>query len=653
MGRCKIKKVQVFMGLFMLFLGFLLFQNKATAAASTISPITIVSVDYREENIIVKNNGNSKINFATETEAAKGNWEIQDPDLNVDGTIAATTTIDISWLSPSAENILKIKGSENEEEKRVIILEKTKKLDISISYANIENLDKLETIATLLNIMSTAGTADNPIKFDDLEWKKGDGGDWKLIDTLTVAQLEKYQIMGTYLYFRIMAEKAIPGVTEGRRASNEVKVKIAKKLPRMVIGIDGEEFTADIRYGKEYRVSIDGGEQTEWKKITNRATKTVDLATIANDGSNGTTSEFPSMVIEIRDYATSKAASSKIKEIILEQQEDLGGVIVPGSAPVIVDADDKDIYISYNGIKNMVIAIPAATIGEPYEYTVVAKDDDFDITRVVWTSITKNTSVKILASRAVEGGTLYVRRKEIKSKEKTKTTAAVAYKLASTYLPYSINYPSIPVVKKESFTFTKGYPETVTVEAILNVNGKLPFETKIKSIKIGTRVVEFNDPIVSLQTGDPLITTDDYSLMKFTLKADSLKTLPVCTNRPLIITFENGTVDKTSIKLTINNPMTATTLTASVAPSTVSGSAITILSTLGSGNQWVYTITDTKVINKYTIDTVDLLTKETAFTTPKIEMVVSLNKYLTIYEVNATNNIVKYTSILITASMIN
>jgi len=374
------RKVKILVVFCMTFLGTLLFYGQTASAASM---VTINSVDYREENIIVKNNGNSRINFATDTEAAKDNWETQDADRNPDGTIATTTIIDISWLSPSLENILKFKGNENEDQTSVTILERTKKLEISINFSNIDNLDKKETVATLLNIMSTLGTADDPIKFSDLEWKKGDGGDWKLIDTLTVAQLEKYQIMGTYLYFRIMAEEAIPGVTVGRRASNEVKVKIVKKMPRMVIGIDGEEFTADIRYGKEYRVSISGGEQTEWKKITNRATKTVDLATIANDGSNGTTLEFPSMVIEIRDYATSKAASSKIKEIILDQQEELGGVIVPGIAPVIVDADDKDIYISYNGIKNMIIAIPAATIEEPYEYTVVEKDDDFDITRVV------------------------------------------------------------------------------------------------------------------------------------------------------------------------------------------------------------------------------------------------------------------------------
>lgn len=646
------RKATVFLSFCMAFVGTLLFHGQIASAAPPETPITINTLDYAEENIVVNNNGNTKIYFATETDAAKDQWEVINSDRNSDGTLADKTTIDISWLSPSLENILIIKGKEIDTQTRIFIHERASKLVISISFSNIDNLKKTDTIASLLNIMTSAGTGEDPITAYDLEWKKGDGGSWNSMNTLTVTQLEKYQIMGTYLNFRIRAVnddetalRPLPDGKKGRRASNEVKVKIARKSPPMVIGINGGKFTADIKYGKEYRVTI-GGVTSGWIQITDITTKTIPLSDIDTDA-NGTTIAFENMFIEIRDYSTTKSASSKITEIALDAQEDIEGDIVYSKAPTIVDTNDLNIYISYNGMKNLNLAIPSASLEVPYEYCVVKKDDVFNLSRVAWSAITKNTEVKILASKAIDGGTLYLRRKEIKSKE------GVAYKLASTYIPIPINYPSIPVVTPKSYTFTKGKPPTITIEAKLNVYGKEAFETDIQNIKLGTREIEFDDPIITTVVGDPLITTDDYFLMTVTLKEDSVKTLPVCSNRALIINFANGTVDKTSVKLTIQNPIPAYTLTVSAKPASVSGSAITIGNSLGAGNSWVYTISDSVVKDVFTVDKVDAATKATAFTASPINISVAANKYLTIYEINSTDNIVKYKSTLITQGMIN
>jgi hypothetical protein len=137
--------------------------------------------------------------------------------------------------------------------------------------------------------------------------------------------------------------------------------------------------------------------------------------------------------------------------------------------------------------------------------------------------------------------------------------------------------------------------------------------------------------------------------MTITLDKASLSTMTNCYGRAITINFENGTADKTSVKLTIQNATPAYTLTATPAKGSAAGTtAVTIASTLGIGNSWVYTITDTEVKNQTTFDT---MTTGTPFT-PGADITVAENKYLTVYEINSTKNIVKYKSILISKDYI-
>lgn len=658
-----------------------------TAFAATGTQVEIASVEYYEEQIILLNNGNTKIYFASETDAAKDNWEV----INADPGLF--TMVDFSWMSPTVENILVFKGNKDSAQTRVIIGERPMKLDVSISYSNIDKMDPDDSIAPLVNIMTSVGNGLYPVTFDDLEWRKGETGQWATTRTLTVGLLEKYLVKGTYLNFRIralddvvdsnvsgtpidfneerilgvpggireyegttgfhMATTGYPNGTNGRRFSNEVKVKIAKKSSPMVYGIDGEEFTAEIKYGKEYRLTV-GSATSGWVQVTDRAVKSIPLATIYKNTINpaatinGTTIPFPSMKIEIRDYSTDKAASSKITEISLNAQRTLSsGLVTMGKAPVdAVTTGDNKIYISYNGNKNMVIEIPTATPDLPYEYCVVKKGDTFDITRVVWTSITKGTEVKILASKAVEGGTLYIRKKEIQSQEASAYSPAVDYALASTYVFHVINYPSIPEIVDASYTFTKGYSSSITFTATLNAVGKSPFETAIKNIKLGTKEIGFT---ASNSTAAGVTT------MTITLRADSLATMTNCFARAITINYMNGTVDKTSIKLTIQSPTPAGSLTITSAKGTNSGTtSFTMVSSKGAGNSWVYVIGAAAITNVNTQDTVAGITSLTqnTFTATTVDNVtVPVNQYLTIFEVDATGHIVKFKCIQVTADI--
>ncbi|MGB4658207.1 MAG: hypothetical protein WBI07_03380 [Mobilitalea sp.] len=643
-GKELMSKGIVLLGMLMLGL-FVLPTHSAYASG----PVSISKIDYANENMYVTNNGNAKIYFATEIDASKGRWDVLLADT---GT---TTEIDFSWLTDTADNILKIKGDVDSTQVTVSIPQKIRKLDISISYSNLNMLAPTDTIASLLNVMTTEGTASSPVGYSDLEWKKGEDGNWRDSSFLTIHQLEKYLIKGTNLYFRI---KAIDNV---RRASSETKLKIAKTTAPVVVGIDGTKFTAAIKYGKEYRIKTMVGtvESTSaWIQVTDRSITSIPLATILDAAAAYTTKDgtiaslsFPAMTLQIREYATSKKAASKITEQKLNAQRTLQGKIKEEKVPVST-IPDYNIYVGYNGIKNITVTIPSASTEVPYEYAVV-KTGTLNMATTVWTSITKNTVTKILAAKAVQDGTLYVRMKEIKSKEATSSTLATAYALASTYDSFKINYPSIPVMPKSTFTYTKGYSTSIVFDVQLNTVGKNPFENSIKNIKLGTKALDYTFVIAPVMA-TPLDINKVYT-MTITLNnirtgtsvGTPLEELANCFGKAVTINYANGTVDKTSLKLTVQKPTEAASLTASIAKdATTSVITVTTATAAATGNKMIYVYSPAAVTGKYIQDT---MTAGTAFVSGDALVSPVAGQYVTIYEVtnDAKNNIVKYKSILI------
>ena len=658
---------------------------KQIAAAATADPVKVVAVEYYEEQVFVLNNGNSKIYYATEADAARNNWEI----IPIDS--GDLTMIDISWLPESVENILVVRGDENKTQSRIIIGAKPTKLGITINYGNMSLVGVGQPIGAMVNIMSSVGTGNNPITFDDLEWRKGTNGQWRNSSELTVELFEKYLTKGTNLYFRIRAvddqatisnssgninlnarRKAgqlggllyykgqtltigtnYPDGRGGRRFSSEVKVKVVKQAPSMVTGIDGSKFFAAIKYGNEYRVTTDST-TSGWTQVTDRTVKSLSLSTILKDATKDGTikaNAFPAMKIEVRNYATTKAVASKITEINLSKQRTLDSVGEEGKLPANPsDADKAKIYVYYNGDKNIGITIPLATASNAYEYCITKKNETIDISKASWTAITKGTEVKVLPSKAVDGGTLYIRQKEIKSQAATSTKPAVGYQLASTYVTHPISYPSVPVIAKVTHVFTKGYSGDYVFDVVLSVNSKEPFETGIKTIKLGTKEIEFTP---AAPTTNGTTTT-----MQVTLKKSSLEVLANCIGKPITITFMNGTIDKTSIKLTIQNPSSAGTLSVTNAKGTNTGTtSFTVGTAKASSNTWYYILTETAITDVTTMDTLTKVAPgktQNSFTTNTVDNIpiTATDKYITIFEVDKDGFVVKYKSILLTSDMI-
>ena len=644
MKKCSVRNFKTILTLSVLFTLLMVFSSGQAYGAS---PITIDEVDYRDENIIVNNNDNSRIFFATENDAARNNWELMPADTDL------TTTIDFSWVSPTAEQIIVIKG-EDDVQSRVTLRERTRKLEVSISYDKMTSLDKAESIAVLLNVMSTAGTGDKPITFFDLEWKKGENGSWQETNVLTVAQLEKLQIKGADIYFRIKAVNDettatnIPDGTKGRRISKEVRLKVSKKASPAVVGIDGEEFKADIKSGKEYRVTYDG-KTTKWVKVTDKSIRNVLLSDMLNDEYDGFTpaTKFPEMLIEVRNYATSRSAASKTTEIPLKLQRILLGEIISGETPEDLNTSDPNIYIAYNGTANIAVTIPSASSDNPYQYTIVKPGNDFNNEKAIWTNITRNTAVKILSSKLEEGSELYIRQKEIKYKAETKTSLEVDYELASTYKTHKIEYPSVPTILPQSFTFIKGVSEDISFDVKLNNIGKLPYETTIKSIKLGTREIKFTLTPELTGTLDP---NQEYTI-KVTINNDDLKDMPNSYSRALYVYFGNNYVNKTSIKLAIQSATPAAALSANASKGMANDTiVINVIPGPRTGNILVYTKSVSKVEG---LNTEAVVTDGTLLVMNG-EIPVQLGEYVTVYEINATSRkVARYKSIQIIDSYLN
>lgn len=624
---------------------------KRTAFAA--SQVSIARIDYSDENIIVNNNGNKKIYFASESEAATGTWEeiaVTDP--------SGKTEIDFSYLSPSKANILLFTG-ENEADKkepvRVVINEKAKKLSVAINYERADDLPANSDIAELVNIQAAIGNGNDPIKFTDLEWKKGEGGTWYKCTgnadpgkDLTAEKLQRYMIKGATLYFRIGAidVSSASGIDQygrnnGRRYSDGIKVKITKRpaAPKAVNGIDGSKFAAKIKYGQEYRVTEKNGvalTNPAWVKIVDKKVKSIDLAEIAGSG-DGYTSKFPSVVIEYRNYAGSNKAASKISTITMPEQRVPNGVIISGNVPNAVDPAREDVYVSYSGDKYLVITIPSASSSKPYEYAIM-KTGDTNYGNAKWTEIAKSSSVKVSANLARENYELIVRLKEIKNKE----IASTLLKLegSTTDVTYTISYPSVPSIEPTLLEYIKGYSTDPYFVVKLNAPGKVPLETEIESVKLGTKVID----IKSVEKA----TDSTGSYMKVTLKHESLNSMAVCTNKPLTITFKNKTVNKTSVRITITAPKPAPSLNATAAPGSTAGTTAITLNPPASGNKYVVEV-GAKVTGKTTSDKVSKMDEYKSGT----DIHVTAGQYVTVYEVNIKSlEIVAYKSIEITASLI-
>jgi hypothetical protein len=126
-----------------------------------------------------------------------------------------------------------------------------------------------------------------------------------------------------------------------------------------------------------------------------------------------------------------------------------------------------------------------------------------------------------------------------------------------------------------------------------------------------------------------------------------------CTKKQLSIYYNNGTVDKTSSKLTIKNPSQAPILTVSFKAGTTSGTAFQIaVPKANAANKWYYTITSAEIKDVYNEDKfADVMTKagvttptELSSTDSADNLIVTPTYWVSVFEVDASGYIVRCNS---------
>jgi hypothetical protein len=215
-------------------------------------------------------------------------------------------------------------------------------------------------------------------------------------------------------------------------------------------------------------------------------------------------------------------------------------------------------------------------------------------------------------------------------------------------------YPSNPLVEQKNFTYIKTLryvSENLDFDIKLNVIGRYAFETKIKYIKLGTKVLDFTQVVTPVIDDTHKFNPNVQYTLSVHLNSATWEEMASCLSKPLTIAFENGTVDKTSVKITIKVPTKAQTLTALPKKGTKTGTAaIDVTGSLASGNAYCYYIDSQSKENKvFTEDSIDYNPGWNSYTPGSNITVTAGNNYVTIIEYNiATGRFVKYKSILIT-----
>lgn len=426
------------------------------AAEKTLS---ILEIDYENSRIIFSDaNGDTKIYVSN---SKKKTWEEFTPTVVTTNNGASGLEIDISWISSSANYTLTFKGDVSKEIGTVILPKWATNLKVSYK-AN---------AATPFTITNATGRT--------IQWRKSTISNWETwnMDT-TSADLNYLTTNGVTLYFRLASESGKSATDVGKRASKEVKVKIPAKTAAPAISINPSAFTISLQSGMAYRNIIKNADGTidtsqGWQEIT--ATKKYDLAEFAADALYSSTTDTTSkkdVSIQFKKCSTASRQESKITTITIPAQKKM---LETGEA-------DPGAEISYTSTTSFLLSIKAASSTNPYEYTIINKDDyaNIDYTKLSWSSLTSSKTVSINSKSAPEGSHILIRKKAVSSlgkedfalpsQAKDITPSGIAYPSAATWgTATTISVPAGTINDGDygkTATFTIYSPTKTTVSTI-------------------------------------------------------------------------------------------------------------------------------------------------------------------------------------------
>lgn len=418
--------------------------------------------------------------------------------------------VDISWAASTSKKALWFRGDKSTD----IV-----KMEIPKQYTKFKASYKKAT-GTVLFSGDDGRT---------IEWRKKESTKWQTVNRASFENvLRPLFTKGATLVFRLAPVNGTSAAAPGLRASKEVTVTIPKKSEAPNVSIDDAKLAISVKKGMAYRYVNADGSTTEWTDITR--TYAMPLAEIAPASIRP--GETTITCVQFRTNATSSKQVSGIKTVEVPAQEE---------AP-----DAEDIKLTYTGSAALSIEIADASATEPYEYTIVKKDERLDLIKASWVTVSSKSAMNITSKQAPEGSLIYVRKKASGVK------GSDEYRIASDHVNVAGSGVLYPSPAKASGL--KTLVSTVGVCTADNADGALSFtlysptSTKVSSISFKTKGGEAAGSVTfkseSSENRDALGADDKYII---TTKITSTENITGHTGELLYasITLMNGDEIKT------------------------------------------------------------------------------------------------------------
>ena len=470
-----------------LFLAGVLMTGNRTAplaaGGATKLPDSSIQVNYEYETMEITAGSNKAIYFAESPTAL--NWE----EVPI---VGGKAIFDISWVKPSTTTRLYLKGDvdsivtaryiEAEENLTCTFVGDLSAADVvdiatwRTTYAQYKNFSN-ET-GYLLFFIKKNGVGTAYFNLADIEWKKGDTGNWRDFSELNLTQM---RAKGGNLLFRIKAVNDT-ATQKGKRFSSTVKLSLQKIAAGPVVTVNSSSMTASLKNGMEYSLN-----KKDWflipvyeKKATSDALRVPvksfdvlpttnvrasaiavpllmniaanqrfdatfvsahasDYQTVLDDGGN-----VAGVKLFVRTAASTKKAASKVTELVIP---------FAGGTPDLTN----DVELTYQQTKTGTSGIALTnktTSAAPvdYQYAIVADPDNMtaeELSLVTWSSLKTGKTVKVGSTKAVPG--MYVIFRVASSGKDSLPSEFVKY-------PYPIQYDKVSYA---AFSSTALYPGSV------------------------------------------------------------------------------------------------------------------------------------------------------------------------------------------------
>jgi hypothetical protein len=325
----------VMLGLSMLITSGVVKTTTVFAETGIALPDSSATVNYEAQEISVLLGSNTQlyVGRGTVDKAPAIYDEIMDDSITtvtISGVQKKVAIIDISYLSPSKDEYIYIKGDVTTEALKVLV---KKQLKLKATYVGLLNATTDANSQWLGAYSKTASgvklypnftdetgyfqfTVDKTLytSLEYVEWRKSVTDTWSPLATL---DLKKYTALGAQLMFRINSGQ--------EQISTESKVNYTRYANAPNISIDGLKHTIKLTNKIEYRVKVASGAYAAWTTPTcadNKpsgviAVKDLVGAKVLSNG-DGISTNFLDMEVQFRVKATDKKTVSKAKTVDIE-----------------------------------------------------------------------------------------------------------------------------------------------------------------------------------------------------------------------------------------------------------------------------------------------------------------------------------------------